>query len=184
MEEKLCYNIYCGNDWKFHKKKFIAENNTCVDNCSNFKYENDDKCYETCPKGVDFCQIETEKIETTILTEELNLTSAQQNEKIYQKIINSYLTNFSNSESEEMIMEGKDGFYFYIANLEDNLDFLDEERDNDTNRFSKVLLGEECENELRNRYKLDKNITLIILMYEKLSNISSEEIYNMNYMNH
>ena len=28
--------------------------------------------------------------------------------------------------------------------------------------------------ELRNRYKLDKNITLIILMYEKLSNISSE----------
>ena len=88
LEEKLCYNIYCGNDWKFHKKKFIAENNTCVDNCSNFKYENDDKCYEACPKGVDFCQIETEKIETTILTEELNLTSAQQNEKIYQKIIN------------------------------------------------------------------------------------------------
>ena len=36
IKEKNYYNIYCGNDWKCHQKKFIAENNACMDYDSQF----------------------------------------------------------------------------------------------------------------------------------------------------
>ena len=61
IREKNCYN-YCDNDWEFHQKKLIDENNACVDNCSEYKYEINNKCY-------------------------LKMTIEDQNEKIYQEII-------------------------------------------------------------------------------------------------
>ena len=215
IKEKSCYTFYCGEDWKSHQKKLVTENNTCVDDCSNFKYENGNKCYETCPEGVDFCQVETQKIDPTQLSENddstnvelsqnsfelesdssktdlpidnlsdsyeleneltdgLNLSIEQQNEIIYQEIINSNLYNFVNSKEGQKLKEGKGGFYFYISNLENNFDFLDE-KENTTIRFSKVKLGAECESELRKYYTYINNASLITLVYEKLSNSSSE----------
>ncbi len=61
INEKYCHNIYCGKDWKLNQKKFIANNNTCVDDCSKFDYEEDNKCYN-------------------------NLTAEEQNEIIYEDI--------------------------------------------------------------------------------------------------
>ena len=40
FKNKLCYIIYCNNDWKLKQKKLI--NNKCIDNCYNdtiYKYE-------------------------------------------------------------------------------------------------------------------------------------------------
>ena len=148
VSEKYCQNIYCGNDWKSHQKKIIAENNTCVDNCSEYKYEINNKCYE-------------------------KMTEEEQNERIYQRIINSTLLEFSKSEDEELLIEGKGGFNFIISNFENNLDFL-EEKNNKSIKFSKIYIGQKCENEIKEYYKLAKNTSLIVLVYEKISNISSK----------
>ena len=99
INEKNCPNIYCDNHWKYHQKKLIVENNTCVDNCSEYQYEIGNKCYE-------------------------KLEAEQQNERIYNEIINSILLNFSNSGNEELIIEGQGGFNFYISFFENNLDFF------------------------------------------------------------
>ena len=63
--EKQCPVIDCSGDWKSKQKKINAETGTCVEDCSNFKYENDNKCYSTCPEGADFCHPETTNIITT-----------------------------------------------------------------------------------------------------------------------
>ena len=70
INEKNCYNISCDNDWKSYQNKLIAENNTCIDNCSEYEYEKDNKCYN-------------------------KLTPEAQNEIIYQKIINYSLLEIS-----------------------------------------------------------------------------------------
>ena len=53
-----CFTIDCSSNWKLSQKWIIEENNTCVENCSGFEYENNHKCYSTCPEGADFCQSE------------------------------------------------------------------------------------------------------------------------------
>ena len=86
---------------------------------------------------------------------------------------NFTLLNFSKSNDEELIIEGKDGFSFYISYLENNLDFL-ENKYNKSNKFSKIYIGQKCENKLKEYYEIKKNISLLILIYENISNTSSE----------
>ena len=65
INSKKCAVIDCSENWKSKQKKLIAENGTCIEDCTNFKYEDDNKCYSTCPEGVDFCHPETTNIITT-----------------------------------------------------------------------------------------------------------------------
>ena len=81
-----------------------------------------------------------------------------------------------------MIIKGKDGFYFYMHYVEKNLDFLDEK--SNISIFSRIYIGGECQYELRSYYQIDNDTRLIVLIYERLSNISSErntqfEIYEI-----
>ena len=51
---KYCYSIDCSNNWRDNQKKIIADNNTCIESCSNnskYIYEFENKCYEKCPNG-------------------------------------------------------------------------------------------------------------------------------------
>ena len=116
----------------------------------------------------------------------LNYTSKEINQKIYEKIINNVIKNKDVLSEEGIVIEAEDNFFFQITTLEN-----DKERKNNTSKiFSRIDLGE-CENILKENYNLNENMSLIILKYEKLSNISSErslqyEIYepiNMNRMN-
>ena len=70
-----------------------------------------------------------------------------------------------------MVIEGKNNCYYQFTTLEDersnNVD------NNSSIKFSKIDLGE-CEDVLRKHYNLNKNISLLILKLEKLSNKSSE----------
>ena len=50
--EKKCYNIYCGDDWRDHIRKYDPVNQTCPENCLGYNYETDDNyCYDECPEG-------------------------------------------------------------------------------------------------------------------------------------
>ena len=42
------------------------------------------------------------------------------------------------------------------------------------NKFSKIYIGEKCESKLRNYYSNIDNASLITLIYENLSNVSSQ----------
>ena len=51
--DNSCFNISCSYDWNSHKKKIILETNSCTDDCTltNYKYEYNYKCYQTCISG-------------------------------------------------------------------------------------------------------------------------------------
>ena len=92
ITKKKCYIIDCSENWKTNQKKIIVENNTCIDNCSDFKYENDDKCYSICPIYATFCQPENE-IGTTNIPSTIN---NNQNSEEFSNFIN--LTEYGNSD--------------------------------------------------------------------------------------
>ena len=271
INSRQCPIIYCGDDWKSQQKKLIAENDTCIDNCTNFIYENDNKCYSICPEGVD-CSTEISSIYTTnklidstsniyttetdvdstINNKEENIVSTgitpsksssyinilyttslptenngnnnnvdttfkiasttynifsfsssniirsslietilnnkeessivvniltdsklvENNEDIYQDIINDKMQNFNISENKEVIVEGKDNFFYHITTSDNEKDSLDG-TNNSTNKFSKIDLGE-CEYLLKDHYHINRNTSLIIVKFEKITNISLE----------
>ena len=51
-----CPTFYCGDDWHNYIKKIVDSNKSCVDNCSNFIYENNDICYDTAPPTTELIQ--------------------------------------------------------------------------------------------------------------------------------
>ena len=76
------------------------------------------------------------------------------------------------SKGEEMIYKGENNFLFHITSLENELEIL-EEKINNTNKLSIIDLRK-CEKKLKNLYGVNDNTPLIIMKYEKISNISSE----------
>ena len=101
---------------------------------------------------------------------ESSITNEDTNQKIYEHIINNVIPNFEGSEKEKIIF-GKDNYYFLITSYDYGL--INDKINNKSNLFSIIDLGE-CENILRENNNLNENISLIILAFEKLSNISSE----------
>ena len=212
-----CPIIDCSIDWKAHKKKIIYENNTCVENCSNFKYEYNNKCYSTCPEGADFCtpeNIDTTNIigtniatsylisfNTSISSEEneiresnsyserniilsssllyekgiyfnlYNITG-ETNQEIYLIIINQAIHYFLLLKEEDIIIECKEGFYFEMVTSEKERDSFNKENNN-TNKLSQIDLGK-CEDILKEHYHVNRNSSLIIIKFEKITNISLE----------
>ena len=66
LQTKRCHTIYCGNDWKTKQKKMVYGTDlTCVQDCSNYRYEHNGWCYASCPENVDFCNPEDDIVETT-----------------------------------------------------------------------------------------------------------------------
>ena len=116
-----------------------------------------------------------------------NYTSEEINKLIYEKIIENVIKNIEdlNENKEGIIIEGKDSFFYHITSLENDLANIGG-KNNVTNQFSKIDLGV-CEDILRETYKIDKNVSLAILKFEKLTTISSErnlqyEVYESNKM--
>ena len=109
---------------------------------------------------------------TSEFIESKNYTSEEINQKLYEHIIGNMLQILEGKNGEEIIFEGKDNFFYQLTNLENELNNLDK-KNNNSNRFSKIDLGD-CENVLRDEYNLGDNVSLLILKYEKISNISSE----------
>ena len=95
-----------------------------------------------------------------------NITG-ETNEEIYQKIINEAINEFLILKEDDIIIEGKDNFFFEITTTES------EKENNLTNKMSKIDLGE-CENLLRGHYQVNNNTSLIMIKYEKITNISTE----------
>ena len=112
-----------------------------------------------------------------------NFVFTGNNEDIYQDIIAHVIQNYDASKGKELAFQANDNFSFHITNSENELDAL-KGKNNSTNKFSVIDLGE-CENLLKNYYKINKNLSLIIMKFEKVTNISTErslqyEVYEPN----
>ena len=110
-----------------------------------------------------------------------NITANEINQKIYKRIINIFNENLEDLIGEEKIIEGKDDFFYQLSTTNNEANNL-EGNNNKTNKFSKIDLGQ-CEDILKEKNNIDKNSSLLMLKYEKLSNISYErnlqfEIYD------
>ena len=113
--------------------------------------------------------------------EDSNYTAEEVNKKIHEQIVELFIQNFDDFQEEEKIIESKDNVFYHITTLENELNSI-EGKNNNTNKFSKIDLGE-CEDILRDAYNIDKNLSLLMVKMERLSNKSSDrnlqfEIYN------
>ena len=76
------------------------------------------------------------------------------------------------SKGEERIFKGEDNYYFHLTTSENELELLEGKNDSDI-KLSVIDLGQ-CVNLLKKHYNINENTSLIIMKYEKVSNISSE----------
>ena len=66
IENFNCYNIDCSDDWYENQKKLINGKDECIENCKNhqnYKYELNNRCYNTCTHGIfndERCKCENE----------------------------------------------------------------------------------------------------------------------------
>ena len=104
-------------------------------------------------------------------TQKLNFIIEGNNEEIYEEVINNILLNFDINKEKEMIFQGEDDYFFHITNSQNELKNL--KGNNNSNKFSIIVLGE-CENLLKKHYHINENDPLLILKFEKISNISTE----------
>ena len=107
-----------------------------------------------------------------VFFEDSNYTSKEINQKIYEQIINNIIQNIEVLNEDGQVIKGKDNFFYHITTSDNEVNNANK-KNNDTNKLSRIDLGE-CENKLREHYNLNDNVSLIILKYEKVANISSE----------
>ena len=108
-----------------------------------------------------------------------NISIGETNQEIYNNIINNKYEYFENLNDEGRIIKGIDDCYFYITKLENTSNSYY----NLSIQFNKIDLNE-CENLLRRNYSISDDVSLAILSFQKLTNISSEkeaqfEIYEL-----
>ena len=143
----------------------IINTNKCIDKCENdkiYRYEYNKLCYNECQntiinngeEGICFDTSIFQFINTT------NMEAIANNEDIYQGIINNILPKYKIYDEEEIIIKGKDNFYFQITNLKSDLELL-KEKYNRTNNFSILDLGK-CEDLLKESYNISKNNSLLL----------------------
>ena len=104
-----------------------------------------------------------------------NNISIINNEEIYQKVINEILKNYSASEGKELLIKGEDNFVYQITTTDNDKNTLNGNKNNTYNNVSKIDLGY-CENILKEYNNIESNISLIMIKFEKITNISKERI--------
>ena len=110
--------------------------------------------------------------EQTELNHKTHLIINGNNQDIYQEAVNSVISNYDITKGEEIIYKGDDAHIFHITNSQNELDLLKGKKNN-TNKFSVIDLGQ-CGTILKNHYKINEETPLMILKFEKLTNVSLE----------
>ena len=111
-----------------------------------------------------------------------SLTYTLNNSYLYNKLIKDILKSYPYN-GNSVIIEAEDNYVFQITTSENELNSLNGNIENRTN-LSIIDLGD-CERQLKEEYNINENENLIILKFEKITNISAQknvqyEIYNPN----
>jgi hypothetical protein len=176
---KNCPNLY---------SKLILKKNECINSCQKddiYKYEFNNKCYEKCPSGTNnnnyICEgiiecddnspylstFSNECMKSCSTIDFLNHLCSINNDNIYIKqnfilniikdlkdpSLNELLNNVTNEYKEDIIINEKNILYQITSSYN--------QKNKEYKNISTIDLGE-CENILKDKYKINKNDTLII----------------------
>ena len=98
-----------------------------------------------------------------------NFENIQDNDEIYDIILEYILPNFSPENKMYQIIEGKNSLIYQLSNYRIQLELI-KNKSIDNNNLSHIDL-DLCEKLLKDEYNIDDKDDLIILIYEKRSNI-------------
>ena len=104
----------------------------------------------------------------------------QKNNIIYDELVKDIIKDYQNN-GDTLVIETKDNFAFQLTNSKNELNTIEGINSNEYN-LSLINLTQ-CENLLKNKNYIDKDTPLILLKYEKLTNITNQkyvqyEVYN------
>ncbi len=187
--EKCNYYYYFDSAGNYHctsnqncpeeQSKLITTKSQCIDDCTKddvYKFEENNICVKVksengkiliCPINLP-CEKNSECIETCTAQEFLEkecIINNKNNQTVQDNIIKSIKTEITNGNLNSIISNIKDGDKNdYI--LQDNdaiyqITSSDNQNNNEYNNISSILLGD-CEQKLKDHYKIDKDEPLII----------------------
>ena len=181
--------------------KLISTQNRCIDDCKNddtYKYEYQNICYAECPNEI--CNSETTNIlvnnaaiinettnillyntsiiqETTIIKASTfniySLKDKYNNTEIYNIIKDVIIKDYSPQSDQSQIIEGVDNIVYHITTGNNELELLNS-NSSDNYNLSIIDLGE-CENILREKYKISEEDFMIYLKQINLTDKESEK---------
>ena len=187
-----CSVNYCLEDWNNNKKKYIEGKNICLDECYELsKYQYNNICYERCPEGTqllpnskNLCVEEPVlcdkrrpylKLEENKCVKKCNLTEFFSNICINQiptieeqiKNINNIISEIQNNTNDLFLLNNKRDAIVREQNLLYQITSSFNQKKNiyNNNNISNIFLGE-CENLLKEFYKINKTEDLLIFKYD------------------
>ena len=148
------------------------------DSLTTFSYkENDidksDKDISTSLSLIKNSEDENNISDKSFIIKPYNLTG-KNNEEIYQSIQNFMNSNILFDIKDSLMIDGRDNYAYQITTINNEKNILRGKNKNN-NQFSTIDLGE-CENLLRNFYHIDRNVSLIIIKFEKIVDVSLERV--------
>ena len=178
-------NYYCTENEKcpVEYSKIILEKKRCIDDCSKdniYKYEYNNKCYKECPNNINII------IKDSFLCENETNFYNWNIKEFFNGYYNKYLSNNQSSIKDEIIKNIRNGIMKSSSNFSniikgekpeliikyDDIVFQIISSDYKNNNISEILFGE-CENILKNNYKINENQSLILLKID---------YFNSNYL--
>ena len=145
-------------DGKYNK--LIVDERKCINDCKNddiYKYEYNNSCYKKCPDGTSIN--ETNYICFENKNTEIIPIKDERDEKIEK--FREIVSDFNISENKEDIIESKDNVTYQMTTT-------DNQKNNTNKNISSIDLGE-CEKILKEKYKIDDNLPLIIYKVDYFS---------------
>ena len=187
LKDKKCSINDCSDNWKIKEKKIIIEKDMCVYNCSEdneYKYEFKNKCYNNCPEGtylssdnnkcIIICgeylpfEMNEECISNCSTQDFFNNIYRINNQNINTKefMINTIINEISDGSVDllisKVLKEDKEDYFIKNNNTEIfHITSSYNQKNNEYNNVSRIDIGE-CEDKLKEIYKINNNETLLI----------------------
>ena len=150
----------------------IKNRSKCIDNCTKddiYKYEYSSQCYEWCPENTKISEKDKYKCEEIVNTEEIEEISENSRDEavndfkdnLFGGKMNDTVSNLIKGNQTSIIMEDKEeGVTIEFTTTEN--------KNNENNNRTTINLGE-CENKLKEQYNIDKNLPLLVLKIDVLT---------------
>ena len=173
IKKKGCTIINCSDKWEESRKKIIAKNNLCVDDCGEgYKYSYDYKCYEQCPLGTfskdNICKnliINNEECNTkAFFLGKCNLTLDTDEDK--HQFIESTTKEILNLEYYDLFMDAASNKKIYTKKLKNEIFQIYSLSNRKRNNETTYIDFDRCEKILRERHRLGKDEDFIIFKIE------------------
>ena len=180
------YENNCSYICQSKSKKYIYENNNCVDNCFDdeiYKFEYNNKCYQKCPDGTYTINKIYLCINISLFDSFYDLYKSNNSQgEIIENIRKELINDSSDLLINYIIEKGKEDLIYYKNNIIYQLTSTFNQNNNKYYNISSIDFHN-CEKRLRLQNNINDNVTLLLLKIDILKEyllipIIEYEIYN------